>query len=242
MAGMASYWETDPAPRLSDRVARVSGSSDDAPQLDPIRILPDGGLDLLFERELETGACRALAFGAKTTALLVADQRPMHKLALHLRPGAAGLFGVPAADLCDRAVPLESLWPALAAELLERFAAGDARLLARLEVALAARPVEGLAALARRAADRIAAHAGREPIADVARAFGVSVRTLERAFREHVGPSPKRFARIARLNAAHSLLVTGASGAQVALAAGYADQPHMVREFRALAGVTPGAL
>jgi AraC-like DNA-binding protein len=239
MLRMASYWEATPAPRLCERVARISGSRDDAAQVEPIRVLPDGGLDLLFERELETGACRALAFGAKTTALVVEDQRPMTKLALHLAPGAAGVFGVPAAELCDRAVPLDALWPRLARELLERFAEGYARLFATLEDALTARSPRALENLAHRAARRIRARAGRQPIADVARAFGVSSRTLERAFRDHVGPSPKRFARIARLHAAHRALLAGGRGAEVALGAGYSDQPHMVRDFVELAGAPP---
>ena len=239
MPAMASYWESQPSRPLRERVARVSGSRDHAPQAEPIRILPDGGLDLLFEREIETGVCRAFAFGAKSMALVVADQRPMEKLGVHFRPGAAGLFGVPAAELCDRAVSLESLWPRLGDELLARFAERDPRLLARLEHAIVARESGDLDSLAQRAASRIAERAGREPIADVADALGVGRRTLERAFRDHVGPTAKRMARIARLHAAHRALVAGGRAAEVALGAGYSDQPHMVRDFVELAGVTP---
>jgi AraC-like DNA-binding protein len=50
-------------------------------------------------------------------------------------------------------------------------------------------------------------------------------------------------ARVVRLQHAVSLVQRGAVSSWTGLAydAGYADQAHLVREFRALAGVTPGA-
>jgi AraC-like DNA-binding protein len=58
-----------------------------------------------------------------------------------------------------------------------------------------------------------------------------------------VGVAPKLACRVARFRAAVSLLHdrprTDLSA--VAFDAGYADQPHLTREFRALAGMTPGA-
>jgi AraC-like DNA-binding protein len=240
-----SYWEAQPARWLRAWVARVSGSRDEAPQTDPIRVLPDGGTDLLFERELETGACRALVFGAKSTALVVADPRPMYKIAVHLRPGAGGMFGVPASELCDRVFPLEELCHGVDVEpLFDLAELHSAQALRRIEAVLARASERSprrtdLARLARHATRRIAASGGREPIAHVARELGVSSRTLERAFCEHVGPSPKRFARIERLGVAHRALLSGAPCAQVASLAGYSDQAHMVREFTRLAGVSP---
>jgi len=238
---VATYWEAPPGRQLSAQLARISGSCDTAPQAEPIRVLPDGGLDILFERELDTGACRALVFGAKSTALRIADQSPMAKLALHFRPGAAGVFGVPAVELCDRAVPLDALWPRVGRELLARFAEGDARLLDCLGERIP-QPASALASLAERAACRIFARAGGEPVAELARALGVCPRTLERAFRAHVGLSPKRLARVARMRAAHLRLRAKVPGAQVALDAGYSDQSHMVREFVALSGAPPQAI
>ena len=50
-------------------------------------------------------------------------------------------------------------------------------------------------------------------------------------------------ARIARFDRARAMAATGtASGwADLAVACGYADQAHLVREYAALAGSTPGA-
>jgi AraC-like DNA-binding protein len=84
---------------------------------------------------------------------------------------------------------------------------------------------------------------GRAGVRDVAAALGVGERWLERAFARQIGYGPKTLARIVRLQHAVSLLQGGAAPSWTALAydAGYADQAHLVREFRALAGVTPGA-
>jgi transcriptional regulator GlxA family with amidase domain len=70
---------------------------------------------------------------------------------------------------------------------------------------------------------------------------GLTRQRLSRLFRDDVGYGPKRLARILRLQRAIRLLRarTGSALAEVALDAGYCDQPHMNGEFRALAGVAP---
>jgi transcriptional regulator GlxA family with amidase domain len=80
-------------------------------------------------------------------------------------------------------------------------------------------------------------------IDDVARALGWSRRRLERTFARELGIRPKLFARIARLNAVLAGLDAAerASAVDVALAAGYFDQAHLLRDFRRLAGRTPRA-
>jgi AraC-like DNA-binding protein len=56
--------------------------------------------------------------------------------------------------------------------------------------------------------------------------------------------SPKRFARIARVQAVLRRLATEPDADLAGLAAelGFADQAHLTREVRALAGTTPGRL
>jgi AraC-like DNA-binding protein len=86
----------------------------------------------------------------------------------------------------------------------------------------------------------------REPrrIADVARRMGVSPRHLTRTFRHAVGLTPKMFARISRFQRVAAVLddEPGDVLAGVALACGYYDQSHLVRDVRAFAGGTPVAL
>jgi hypothetical protein len=61
---------------------------------------------------------------------------------------------------------------------------------------------------------------------------------LEHADRMHaVGLTPKRFLRTTRFQRALALLREGYPPVDVAARCGYADQPHLAREFRAFAGV-----
>ena len=76
--------------------------------------------------------------------------------------------------------------------------------------------------------------------------MGLSERQLERLFDERVGYGPKTFARVVRLQRAVESIArpagprgTTASWATFARDCGYADQAHLIREFRALTGVTP---
>lgn len=69
----------------------------------------------------------------------------------------------------------------------------------------------------------------------------LSPRQLRRRFQTLVGLSPKELARIRRLRAsAAAAVLEELSWCEVTADAGYADQAHLVREFRNLLGVTPG--
>jgi AraC-like DNA-binding protein len=82
-------------------------------------------------------------------------------------------------------------------------------------------------------------------IGQVAAALGVGQRRLERAFDRSVGLSPKALARVLRFRRALGDLGrphdarSAPLWASLALGAGYADQSHFIREFKALAGLTP---
>jgi AraC-like DNA-binding protein len=66
---------------------------------------------------------------------------------------------------------------------------------------------------------------------------GMSPRTLQRWFARHVGLPPRRFLRLLRFHKAFEQVPDQPSLADHAAAQGYADQAHMAREFRAMAGV-----
>lgn len=75
----------------------------------------------------------------------------------------------------------------------------------------------------------------------LARDAGVSPRHLLRSFRAEIGLSPQHYLRQARVRAAAARLRRGQRLAEAAFAAGFADQAHMTRAFKALMGATPGA-
>lgn len=64
---------------------------------------------------------------------------------------------------------------------------------------------------------------------------------MTRVFHERVGLSPKRYCRIARFQSALRFAGTGPAvdWARVAVEAGYADQSHLIAEFREFSGLTP---
>lgn len=78
-----------------------------------------------------------------------------------------------------------------------------------------------------------------EALADLA---GVSLRALQRGFREHVGLTPKQLIRRYRLLEAAGQIVRGEALDQVRLALdlGYSDQSHFIRDFTSTIGQSPG--
>ncbi|MBW5486816.1 helix-turn-helix domain-containing protein [Streptomyces bambusae] len=89
--------------------------------------------------------------------------------------------------------------------------------------------------LAAAAADLLAAGAS---VAAVVEATGVGARRLHRHSLDAFGYGPKTLGRILRLQRALDLVRRGVPYAETAALAGYADQAHLSREMRALAGIT----
>jgi len=70
---------------------------------------------------------------------------------------------------------------------------------------------------------------------------GLAVETLSRKFRRAFGVTPSRFRVDARARRAwQSLLANKVPLAELAIANGFADQPHMTRAITTLTGLTPG--
>jgi len=158
--------------------------------------------------------------------------------------GARRLLGVPIAELANRLVRLDDLLGPFAGELTEQLAeAPDAA--ARHAVAqrlLARRLSEDRAGSPElsRVLDRLRASHGTARIEALAAEVGWSRRHLSARFRAEVGLAPKAVARLVRAEYAAGLLRAGQPLADVAYAAGYADQPHFNRDFREFVGCPPG--
>ncbi len=67
--------------------------------------------------------------------------------------------------------------------------------------------------------------------------FGVSSRQLRRLTRLHLGLSPREFSRVIRFQ--HALRTMSMPNSNTSWADNYYDQPHFIREFRSLSGLTP---
>ncbi|MEU8621887.1 helix-turn-helix domain-containing protein [Streptomyces sp. NPDC048623] len=81
---------------------------------------------------------------------------------------------------------------------------------------------------------------GHMRIREVADRTGWSLRHLESRFREQIGLTPKRLARVLRLRRAVGELTAGRGAADAAAVCGFFDQSHLGREFNALMGMPPG--
>jgi AraC-like DNA-binding protein len=131
-------------------------------------------------------------------------------------------------------VPLDAIWPV--AEVRRLAEAADPA--AALEEAAGRRfepPDPALVELAGWA------RAGWSVDAMSAR-LGLSARQLQRRVRAGFGYGPKHLVRVLRLQRALGLARAGTPFAEVSAVAGYADQAHLSREVRALAGVPLGEL
>lgn len=86
-------------------------------------------------------------------------------------------------------------------------------------------------------------HVGRQlSLTELAMRLNISVRQLERLFKEHTDTSPHRYARSLRLRTAAWLLGhSRRSIADIAMNCGFADASHLGREFRATFGMPPSA-
>jgi len=75
----------------------------------------------------------------------------------------------------------------------------------------------------------------------LSRRCGLSVRALQRLFKMYIGVTPKWVIRRYRLHEVLERFNDGEvfNGAQLAIDLGYADQAHLINDFRKLAGVSP---
>ena len=176
---------------------------------------------------------------ARSTVIDTGAQRWL--AAVEFRGGGAGrFFAPPMSEFCNHIVPLENAWGSGARSLRERLqeAPTPAAKFCLLEEVL----LEHLAPESDPAvAYAIAALRGGAPVARVASRLGLLRRTLVRRFAAEVGITPKRFARVQRLQRVLRAVRRSAEVDWCALAAkyGYTDQAHLIHDFRDLAQITP---
>lgn len=92
-----------------------------------------------------------------------------------------------------------------------------------------------------RARARIEASGGAVTVAELADDTGWSTRQLSDRFTREFGIGPKTACRLARFQRAYRLVQRQVPGAEVAARCGYADQSHLVRDWKDFTGTTPSA-
>jgi AraC-like DNA-binding protein len=218
----------------------------------PEPIVPDGCVEIIFNLAdpFRNGDVQpfALLAGQMTGPVVAVPTGAVDLIGVRLRPGRAGAALRTAMwRLQDRLIDASAVLPGMDRVVDDLRNMGGKQRLDYLSSALATHfgsaglkasgPIDHALAMieSRRgniAIDRLATH------------LGITRRHLERRFREEVGLPAKQMARIARVHAVLSTLrhQPWLSGAEIAADCGYSDQPHMIRECKALAGHTPARL
>jgi AraC-like DNA-binding protein len=217
------------------------------------RVVPDGRPELILNLGqpfecLRDGQWvaqpRCFLAGQLEGPLLLRTSGAASILGIRFRPQGAGqLLGIPMQELTGSMTPLGDL-PCGPGGLREVSNAGS---VAELEAAVLK--------LEKGAEDRLVDEAVRQlmaPVVDpqgardvgnLAARLGVSTRQLERRFKARVGLSPKRFARIQRFQSVFQRMGDdGAGWVDLAIACGYYDQAHLVRDFRDFSGAAHSVL
>ena len=201
-------------------------------------VLPDGCADLLW-------ADGQLMIAGPDTAAHASVAVPGAVFAgVRFAPGTGpSIIGVRGDEIRDRRVPLDSIigtamyrWASDVVAPAAHCPAGRPALEAALESVaaewfrLAPSPDPVIA--------RIVAHLrGGASVAATADAVGIGLRAMHRRCLPALGYGPKTLAKIFRLNRALDLARVGTPLATVAATAGYADQAHLSRDVKTLAGV-----
>lgn len=205
--------------------------------------LPDGCVDLVLE--VTPNEYGAWIYGSTTRPTDIACTSGAHYLGIRFQPGQSRHFiDAAACEITDARAELPGLMQFPAELIATRIT--DDTLFTQLDDILAVMlsrspPAVGVID---HLIQYVEAHRGTVCIEELARHFGKSRRQIERTFSQTVGVPLKFFCTIARLRHAARLIArpSGRSLTAIASDAGYSDQAHMTRDFRRLAGATPGQL
>lgn len=227
------------------------------------QILPNGKLELMFNlggayRVLDRvngfgghSYRRAWISGLQEVPITIEPEfdpstADAEHVAVTLTPhGAYQFFGLPMAELRGQVFELEALLNLIANDLQQRL----------LEAPSLHQRFELMVAWVRQvlangpSPDRHVRHAfgqlkgsrGQVRVQQLCDELGVSRSWLARRFKDQVGMSPKRFARVLKFQHAVERVEQQAEPdwPDLAVACGYYDQAHLIREFKAHSGHTP---
>jgi len=252
------YVEFSAPAQLSDVVRCVwvlSGSAAATPEPQPV--VPDGCAEIVLNladqfRRFAGGQAaetqpRSMVVGQITEAVVIAPTGSVDIVGIRLQPwGASSVLPLPAAELRDVLMPLDSVAPAMARDLPDNLreqphatarAASVFRYLWRHTRCASSAPRSRARAIVDEATHGSAAMTVRA----LAARLGLGERQVERELDRHVGLRPKMLLRIARFQRALALARADETLSWSAIAAqtGFYDQAHLTHEFRRFAACTP---
>jgi AraC-like DNA-binding protein len=249
MLGQAMHYRemfpTGEARRFIDRYWLLE-TGEDTPRVQ--RVVPDGHAELILHLGLpfasETNGIWAaqpecFLAGQLTGPLFLRPQRGSRVLGVRFHPHAAArALGFAMHDATGRVLDLRDAAPGLVRRLETARQTEDLR---AVEAAFGAVPSPD--PLVGEAVRQMVASRGAVDVARMARGLGVSLRQLERRFRQEVGLPPKLFCRIQRFQRVFQVIEGGRPNwVDAAVQCGYYDQAHLIRDFKDFSGETPAVL
>jgi AraC-like DNA-binding protein len=223
------------------------------------RILPTGTLELvinlrqnelrIYDTERPENCSRlsgAIVSGASGRGFAPDTAEEAFVIGVHFKPGGAFPFlGLPAGDLADTHVDLETLWGPSAGRLRERLceARTSAERFQLLQEALLSRFCHGVEQhyAVSAALEMFVKNQAGPRVREVAKYLGLSQRRFIQVFKTEVGITPKLFSRIQRFQQTRTFIQHNPSinWADLAVDLGYYDQSHFIREFLEFSGLSP---
>lgn len=253
-----------PQPPLANFVDKFWFYEGCAIQYTKERKLPDGTVELIINlrddiipvydrqnyNQFQT-FCGSLLCGAHSETFVIDTSSQTSVIGVHFKPGGAfPFFHLPASELHNTHVSLDTLWGATADELREqlleattlktRFRILEHFLLAHTTYPLVRHPA---VAFALKEFQSVAPYTSIRTVSDLTGQLGLSQRRFIQIFREEVGLTPKLFCRIQRFQKTLHLIrrEQQVKWMDIALSCGYFDQAHFIHDFRAFSGLNPGA-
>lgn len=249
-----------PAPPLSQFIDTIWLSEGYAPRHSRERVFPDGSMQFIIN--LREDATRlydrdnpsqqhslrgSIVSGAHSEFVVIDTAQEASVLGVHFRPGGAFPFiGLPANELHNQQVSLDTLWGVAANDLRDqllevntpeaRFRIVEKALLLQARaLPLKLHPALDYALKAFRKIPHM------HTIEGMADCVGLSRRQFIRIFDERVGLTPKLYCRVRRFHGALRLMARGErpEWAELAMDCGYFDQPHFNHDFKRFSGTSP---
>ncbi|MEW6734367.1 MAG: helix-turn-helix domain-containing protein [Acidobacteriota bacterium] len=250
-----------PKPPLSDFVELFWLYEGYQPSHKLERILPTGTMELVInlrEDQLKIydqedhhqfqSLRSSLISGVHSEFFVIDTASQASVIGIHFKPGGSFPFlGLPANELHNVTISLDTIWGKKADELREQLLTATTpklkfSLLERYLLAQATQPLVRHPAVAF-ALETILGGKPVDAISYITTQIGLSPRRFIELFSTQVGLTPKLFCRIQRFQEVIRLIdrQEKIEWVELALACGYFDQAHFIRDFRTFSGLNPTA-
>jgi len=243
-----SYQEFSPSPLLQDYIDTFWISQDEN-HLATFRILPDGFIDIVFDLEgSQTFSNSSIRVVGMMTAYKDVDYRNISKkLGIRFKAGQLNAFTkLPAFLLKNIAVSASEIHPEFNTILLEKLItlenwSDQKKMLENLLVELLKQINAPMDSLLSSVCNTISHNYRAIDLTQIAYDHNISLRQLERRFKNRVGITMKEYHSIIRFKKASRSLsnTTNRSLLLTAFDHGYFDHAHLTRDFNKMSGLNP---